>query len=343
MSINPLSSSSSMTLLEGVAEGELLEDGEGLEGEFLHILRDSDTAVSKKHNEEANEHIHMGNSIPISSSPVSAGKKAPQHQAFIKKQNNFINKNSMDSMILKNHPIHQEVNSIPAHGLETVGPGEPYGRNEQTRNSFSRDIQARNMFLKGDVHSIQKKEMQEPNVGETTNSSFRLLSSSPLHPPSLSSLSQSLGPNVLDLTQVEFVDAKNLIQEIVNYIEVKRFSQTGKFDVVVQHNNLGRFELSAFRGEGNKINMNIMAESFQGHQFFVKHKVELSRALDKIGVKLGDLKLVETQGTVFKNELLGSREEGGQRSDAFSRSEYYEDADSRRRRQLWEEYRRRYY
>ena len=280
---------------------------------------------------------------------------------------NVLDVNSRENFVRGERPNVLDVNS-----RENFVRGErPNVLDVNSRENFVRgerpnvlDVDSRENFVRGERPRPQQKvtrpyvlEREIPRMSSPqpqsllTSNSLRevkverdsLEISSPSPSPSLNSLSQSVGPKVLNLTQGEFVDSKDIIQEIVKYIEVKRLAKMGKFDVIVQHKDLGRFELSVIKNEGNIIDINITAESSKGHQFFVENEVELSRALERVGAKFGDLKLVEIQGAVIKNDFLGNREEGGgQKSDAFSKFEHHEDADSRRRRQLWEEYRQHY-
>lgn len=151
---------------------------------------------------------------------------------------------------------------------------------------------------------------------------------------------------VLDLSHVDANNKTELINKISNYIEQSYVSGQDSLEMVVKHNDLGQFKVSANRvGVGQQIDLQINTMTEKGHQFFVENESELIKSLTRNGVKISDIKV--TNGS----ELFNLAENRSQMSDNNSsqsqgRGEYQsqgqnfgengqEGSRQERRRQLW--------
>lgn len=155
----------------------------------------------------------------------------------------------------------------------------------------------------------------------------------------------------LDLSGTNAAKSSEVITKIVNYLDQQQLTSKGELDVLVKHDELGQFRLNVNRGvERNSVDMKISAAG-EGHRFFTENEVELVKALNQNGVKLADLKIVQSEviGGSSKSSagsFSDSSSEG--RSDSqFSQSggqhqgQRQDRNGGERRKALWEEYRER--
>ena len=94
---------------------------------------------------------------------------------------------------------------------------------------------------------------------------------------------EALSSQVSLIDNMELSPAKNVIHEIVQYMELNKMAHQQKLDVIVNHGELGRFQLGVMRKGGDPIELSITTNTSKGYQFFNDHGAELSRALNKIG------------------------------------------------------------
>lgn len=148
----------------------------------------------------------------------------------------------------------------------------------------------------------------------------------------------------LDLSQVK--DPQQLLSEISNYIETSRISSGKELEVVVKHNDLGQFKINAQKGQGDLIDLQIIANSDEAHSFFNKNEVNLLKTLTTQGVKVSDFKL--SMGESSSSNASGNNSSGQDSSgneNEFARNYNSGDdlqRDGRQRRQeLWNDYRER--
>lgn len=156
---------------------------------------------------------------------------------------------------------------------------------------------------------------------------------------------------VLDLSGSNAAKSTEVITKIVNYLDQQQLTSKGELDVLVKHDELGQFRLNVNRGvERNSVEMKISAAG-EGHRFFTDNEVELVKALNQNGVKLSDLKIVQS-------DVIGSSSKSSAGSFSDSSSEGKSDSQfsqsggqgqghrqngngSERRKALWDEYRER--
>ena len=149
-------------------------------------------------------------------------------------------------------------------------------------------------------------------------------------------------PDALDVQVDGSVRSEDTIRRIVEYVEANRPSLVRRLDVVVEHDNLGRFGLRAVKGGADQIDVSITTQTPKGQSFFEDNRAELAKALSLVGVRLMEVKVLGNGEAPARFE---SSFEGRDNETAFSSSRDGrdgEEADSRRRRNLWEEYRERF-
>ena len=137
-------------------------------------------------------------------------------------------------------------------------------------------------------------------------------------------------------------DSGGTIRRIVEYVESNRPSLSRRLDVVVEHDELGRFGLRALREHSGRIGVSVTTETPEGQKFFENNKAQLAQALNSVGVRLADIRAAGQGESPVRFELpLETGRDGS--SFAYSHDERGgEDAQSQRRRDLWEQYRERF-
>ncbi len=155
---------------------------------------------------------------------------------------------------------------------------------------------------------------------------------------------------VLDLSGSNTAKSNEVISKIVNYLDQQQLTSKGQLDVIVKHDELGQFRLNVNRGaDKGSVGMQISATG-EGHRFFTEHEVELVKALNQNGVKLTDLKIVQSDiiGGSKSSSSSGSFSEsssegksGSQFADSQQNHQRQDRNGSDRRKFLWEEYRER--
>jgi hypothetical protein len=97
---------------------------------------------------------------------------------------------------------------------------------------------------------------------------------------------------VLDLSQISASNKTELINKISGYIEQSYISGQDSVEMVVRHEELGNFKVSATRtGVGQQIDLKINTMTEKGHQFFMENESELIKSLTRNGVKFQISKL----------------------------------------------------
>ncbi len=160
------------------------------------------------------------------------------------------------------------------------------------------------------------------------------------------SLSQNAGKTgVLNLSQVKSASGQELINQISAYIEQSYISGSDNLDVIVNHDELGQFKVSAQKvGMGNQVNLQIEATTEQAQAFFSDSESELIKSLNRSGIKLSEFKI-----TAFDNVLAfdnkgqpslsqNSSEEGGKQDLYGQLNRESLEQDSERRRNLWQQF-----
>lgn len=149
---------------------------------------------------------------------------------------------------------------------------------------------------------------------------------------------------VVDLSNISAKNSAELIGKLTNYIEQNALANSKEVDVFVKHDELGNFRINAKRGDiGNTVDLSIVADSKNAHEFFVKHESDLLKGLNNSGIKVSDFKITtmsENQSMKFDSQKGQSSngEWSQQRSQQFSQGQSEHQQDSERRRELWQRY-----
>jgi hypothetical protein len=144
---------------------------------------------------------------------------------------------------------------------------------------------------------------------------------------------------VLNMTDLEKTPTQNLIEKISNYFEQEQVQKAEKIDLVVKHDELGKFNVQvnkAARGS-DIVDVKIQSMSQESHKFFKEHERELVQSMSKGGVKLGEFKLVGQSDTPSSQDRQSDRHGSSKNSD-FNQQQNDEQKDSQRRRDMWKYY-----
>ncbi|EPZ52371.1 hypothetical protein M902_1977 [Bacteriovorax sp. BAL6_X] len=169
-------------------------------------------------------------------------------------------------------------------------------------------------------------------------------------------------PEVLDLSNVS--NADQMIKEVTNYIEMNRIENGKSLQVLVKHNELGHFNVTANKDANGMIALNIETTTIEAKEFFKENEVKLLKNLDMKGVRVADFKIhtatsgqmsdTASQSESFKNEKrnnerqadkISTRNMTGNESDyarqldnedSFAFDSFQDAREGRQRR--WQEY-----
>jgi len=148
---------------------------------------------------------------------------------------------------------------------------------------------------------------------------------------------------VLDLSSVK--NPEQLLNEISNYIESSRIQSGKELEVVVKHNDLGQFKINAQKGQGDMIDLKIIANSDEAHNFFNKNEVSLLKTLSTQGVKVAEFKLTAGESSsTSSNNNNSSDSQSSESNQGFARDNNGDDMSrngKQRRQQMWDQYRER--
>lgn len=160
--------------------------------------------------------------------------------------------------------------------------------------------------------------------------------------------------NVIDLSQLDSNNKTELMNKLVQEIEQGQLNRKGSLDFLVKHHELGNFKVSVSKvGIGQQVDLQILSQASQAHQFFSENEIELLKTLDRSGIKVSEFRLMMSSGKEFshfftdvKNSSLSNGQEQssqsskeGEASLGHHDTSKQEDEDSQRRKALWEKYR----
>lgn len=170
------------------------------------------------------------------------------------------------------------------------------------------------------------------------------------------SLKLNQNQKVLDLSSVNTTNKNELIQKISDYVMQSQVAGKDQIDLTVRHESLGQFQIQVNKVPNqNHIDMQIVANSAEGHKFFVEHEGALVKSLQQSGIQLSDLRIVSNitemtansfaeskQFNSFSQNQNGSQHSSEQHSNfqSFSGGDFRQGKE--RRNELWNEYRERY-
>ncbi|CAM9952228.1 unnamed protein product, partial [Chrysoparadoxa australica] len=150
---------------------------------------------------------------------------------------------------------------------------------------------------------------------------------------------------VLDLSNISASNKSELISKIGNYIEQSYVAGQDSVEMIVNHDELGQFRVSAHKsGPGNQVQLEINTMTQQGQQFFVDNESEMIKTLSQNGIKLSDVKILPGsdimlagEGRSAGNESFSQGQGRGESGQFNQNSRQFGDNQNgeQRRRQLW--------
>ena len=289
---------------------------------FLSILKGMD----KK--EEAMEILQETFNDDEGNPAVASSRTAERQQSSSASRNTQTSRHGSGSSV-SGESQHTE---IDGGGKKNVNDGD-----SSIKNSLisSRENGATYKSIDGEKDGFYKLKEYDASSGQDKDVLLRKLTEmGPL--PKAFNVAQTL-PEVSSQVSVadsmRFTPAKDLIHQIVNYMALSKAANQHKLDVIVNHAQLGRFELGVMRRGSDPIELSIATSTSKGYQFFNEHGAELSKALNKIGVSLRDIKIVDDMDTANKDFFVWQDEA------LYKDGHEDEDAHARKRKYLWEKYR----
>ncbi|WP_127716597.1 hypothetical protein [Halobacteriovorax sp. HLS] len=165
----------------------------------------------------------------------------------------------------------------------------------------------------------------------------------------LNSATTSVATNVMDLSSINIQNTEQLIDKISEYITTSRLENQDSVELLVKHDSLGQFKVSASKGElPNQVNLEINAASDKAKAFFQDNEVEMIKSLSKSGVKLGEVKVALTSDSSFQSSSNKNDGSSNQNNNGFNSSKNpqfassnHQESGRERRQELWNMYRER--
>ncbi len=224
-------------------------------------------------------------------------------------------------------------------------------QNTINNNIFS----GKNPFISGNEVKVSKLQGETTSSVEGLNSNSQMEALSPVlmqtnqsQNGSQTSFGNQTNVKVLDFSNINTANSEQLIDKISNYITTSRLEKQEHVELIVKHDSLGHIKVTASKGQlPDQINLEIVANSDKGHQFFKSNEVEMIKSLSNSGVKLSDVKI--SMGSDFnlhsseKGERQFNQGHGSQHSrhDGQQASSNHDQGRRDRREQMWNMYRER--
>ena len=257
------------------------------------------------------------------------------------------------------------MNQMPVQKAEVAlaDNGEMLNFRQTLKNSKA---QATKEYTKGqkpfedNVIQLKKESALEKEVSKLDTETMKPLellaresASTVQHAPREQQMSVALGGAAHAAKALDLSGAQNnseIINKIVNYLEQNNIQNRDSLEVAVKHNTLGDFNIHVQKGSGaNDVSIQILTQSDAGHEFFVKNENVLAKALTDSGVKVADLRIASFSGDQMMSGKQGDSQFSGnsfghsnnQNGQSYYNEKQQSNEDSRRRQELWEQFRER--
>lgn len=226
--------------------------------------------------------------------------------------------------------FNNEQNSINKNIFAGKNPFTP--ENEIVNTKTSTDAKS----LEGLLQSAPEAEVLAPMMSQNQSSGNQ----------SQNSFGNSSNVKVLDFSNINTANTEQLISKISNYITTSRLENQDHVELIVKHNSLGNIKVTATKGQlPDQVNIDIIANSDKGHQFFKSNEVEMIKTLSNSGVKLNDVKISMNSDFNFQSSDKGDSQfnqgQASQHSRQNSQGSSAEQGRRDRREQMWDMYRER--
>ena len=112
------------------------------------------------------------------------------------------------------------------------------------------------------------------------------------------------GLDVLKLGDTRSVDIRGVIGKITDYLIQNGIKNLDSLEVLVDHEDLGRFKIDAIKTEAGKgIDLRIETMSVEGREFFQQNEFLLLKDLSRAGINIHELEIVESRDSVLSDSL----------------------------------------
>lgn len=257
------------------------------------------------------------------------------------------------------------MNQMPVQKAEVAlaDNGDMLNLRQTLKNSKA---QASNEYNKGqkpfdnNVIQFKKESSFEKEISKVDSETMKPLellaresASTIQHAPREQQMTVALGGAAHTGKALDLSGAQNnaeVINKIVNYLEQNNIQNRDSLEVAVKHNTLGEFNIHVQKGNGvNDVNIQILTRSDAGHEFFAKNENILAKALTDSGIKVADLRVSTMGSEQMMSSKQGDSNSSGSsfgHSNSQNGQSYYNEKqqsheDSRRRQELWEQFRER--
>jgi hypothetical protein len=156
--------------------------------------------------------------------------------------------------------------------------------------------------------------------------------------------------NTTMLQNIQNASPQEVINKIVEYIEQNSIIKNNSLNLTVHHKQLGQFDIAVTQNHQTKaLDVMINSATQEGTHFFQANEHKLLAKLQTAGFELNDFKVVSRMAHVdagrnSSESLFNNNNSGQSRGwSSHQQGSHQESADGQRRRELWEEYKERYY
>jgi hypothetical protein len=221
---------------------------------------------------------------------------------------------------------------------KTIRPQvNPYAK-EMPKNMFTNLNQKEVKMIKGKADSIltspeadgMKKVDLMTDMNKAVNAINKFESDSSLK------LNNKSDVNVLDLSKIQASDAKELINNISDYIAQNATASKSKVEMAVHHDELGRINITAMKSAPGQVNVEIQTMSNEAHKFFTSNQGELIAHLGTQGIAVSDFKLENSSNANSSGQESNSGKQFSSNQQGQNQAEDNNRRDeSKRRDELW--------
>ena len=145
---------------------------------------------------------------------------------------------------------------------------------------------------------------------------------------------------VVDLSSIS--NPNQVLKEVANYIEMSKIRDGKELEVIVSHDDLGKFKIHVQKGAGRTVELHILVNSDNSYAFFNANEVNLLRNLSEKGISISDFKLIANdpmlgnKGNNFSDQNSSGNDNGYERESDDGNNSH--DQGQKRRDELWKQY-----
>ena len=118
--------------------------------------------------------------------------------------------------------------------------------------------------------------------------------------------------DMLMLENTKSTDTKSLVGRITDYLIQNGIKNLDFLEVVVDHQDLGKFKIDAQKvGNNGQVDLKIEVISTEGRDFFQQNEALLAKDLASAGVNVQDLKIIDSRENVLLSSFLSKDDNAG--------------------------------